>query len=59
MKSQVLSRFTEIWLPSTALILFLSVFIIMLIYVWKKSSLEKFKTAANLPFDEGLKDEQR
>lgn len=55
MKSQVLSRFTEIWLPSTALLLFLGVFLIMLIYVWRKSSGEVFKMAEQIPFNEGKK----
>jgi hypothetical protein len=58
MKSQVLSQFTHIWLPSFALIIFLSVFIVMLIYVWKKSAVDGFKDIENLPFDEGRKDER-
>lgn len=55
MKSQVLSHFTEIWLPSTALVLFISVFMVMLLYVFKKSSKQKFDVVENLPFDEGTK----
>ncbi len=57
MKAKVMSLFTEIWLPTTALILFLTVFLVMLIYIWQKSSGEKFKELAEIPFDEGLKNE--
>lgn len=55
MKSEVLSKFTEIWLPSTALIIFLTVFIVMIVYITRKSSKQKFDTIENLPFDEGTK----
>ena len=55
MKAEVLSKFTEIWLPSAVLLLFLSVFLIMLVYVFKKSSKQTFDTVENLPFDEGQK----
>ena len=55
MKAQVLSRITEIWLPSTALILFVTVFLVMLIYISRKSSKKKFEAIENLPFDEGKK----
>lgn len=55
MKSEVMSKFTEIWLPSTALILFISIFLIMLFYVFKKTTKQKFETIENLPFDEGKK----
>ena len=57
MKSEVLSQFTHIWLPSFALIIFVSVFVVMLMYVWRKSANEVFEVAENLPFDEGKKDE--
>jgi hypothetical protein len=53
MKSDVVSKFTEIWLPSTALILFLTVFFVMLIFVWKKSASGFYADAERLPFDEG------
>lgn len=55
MKASVLSRFTEIWLPSTALIIFLTVFLLMLLFVWRKSAASSYKNAKNLPFDEGMK----
>lgn len=58
MKSVVMSQFTHLWLPSFALIIFLSVFITMLFYVWRKSSSRVFSHAENLPFDEGIKDER-
>lgn len=59
MKSQVMSRFTEIWLPSTALIIFLSIFMIMLVYVWRKSANKTFDMAEQIPFDEGVKNERK
>lgn len=57
MKSEVMSRFTEIWLPSLALIIFFSIFLIMLMYVFTKDSGERFKKIANLPLDEGHNNE--
>lgn len=58
MKSEVLSKFSEIWLPSSALIIFLGIFIIMLAYIFKKTSGERFETISRLPLEEGLKDER-
>jgi len=55
MKSQVVSKFTEIWLPSSVLILFVIIFAVMLVYVFRKNAKEKFNVAENLPFDEGKK----
>ncbi len=55
MKSQVMSLFTEIWLPSTALIIFLSVFITMLFFVFRGTSNTLYKKVEQLPFDEGKK----
>jgi len=57
MKSQVMSQFTEIWLPSTALIIFVSIFLGMLFYVFIKTSKQEFKEIAELPLQEGSKDE--
>lgn len=58
MKSEVMSRFTEIWLPSTALIIFISIFVIMLVYILKKTSGERFEMVAKLPLEEEIKDER-
>lgn len=55
MKSDVLSKFTEIWLPSTALMIFVTVFVVMLIFVWRKSGSATYEKAGNLPFNEGKK----
>ena len=58
MKSEVMSRFTEIWLPSTALIIFISIFVIMMVYILRKTSGEHFEMVSKLPLDEGIKDER-
>lgn len=55
MKSEVLSKFTEIWLPSTVLVLFLSIFLIMLVYIFRKTAKQRFDVIENIPFDEGKK----
>lgn len=55
MKSAVLSKFTEIWLPSSALMIFVTVFVVMLFFVWRKSAAGSYEQASNLPFDEGKK----
>ena len=58
MKSDVLSKFTQIWLPSSALIIFVTIFIVMLVYILKKTSLQRFDVISKLPFEEGTKDER-
>ncbi len=55
MKSEVLANFQDVWLTSSALILFFTVFVGVSILAWKKTSSEKFKQMENLPFDEGRK----
>jgi len=55
MKSEVLSKFTEVWLPSTGLMIFVSVFVVMLFFVWRKSAASTYQQAQDLPFDEGTK----
>lgn len=55
MKSVVMANFSQIWLPTTALILFLSVFVVMMIFIWRKSSSNIYKEVSKLPLDEGSK----
>lgn len=53
MKAQVLANFGHTWLPSLALILFLSVFISMLLMIYRKGTNELYAKANSLPLDEG------
>lgn len=55
MKAAVLSKFSEIWLPSTALMIFVTVFVVMLFFVWRKSGQTTYEEVQNLPFKEGKK----
>lgn len=57
MKSLVLSNFDQPWLPLVALIIFVTVFLIMLIHIFRKTSGENYKNIQNLPFDEGVKND--
>lgn len=53
MKSLVLSNFNQMWLPLLALMIFVSVFVIMLIHISRKSSKRLYNEAQNIPLDEG------
>jgi cbb3-type cytochrome oxidase subunit 3 len=55
MKSLVLSNFNQMWLPLLALMIFISVFVIMLIHISRKSSKRLYNEAQNIPLDEGVK----
>ncbi|MDP7321369.1 MAG: cbb3-type cytochrome c oxidase subunit 3 [Bacteriovoracaceae bacterium] len=52
MKSSVLSNWNIPWLPSLALILFLTVFIIMLVMIFRKGSKELYAAQSALPLEE-------
>lgn len=53
MKSQVLSAWNIPWLPSLALILFFTVFMVMLYFVFRKDAVERYKTMSEIPLSEG------
>ena len=53
MKSQVLSLFPYSWLPVTGLILFVTVFIVMLIMVFRKDSTRTYNEVSNMILNEG------
>lgn len=53
MKSLVLSNFTQTWLPIVGLLLFVSVFLVMIIHISRKSSKELYNDAMNIPLEEG------
>ena len=55
MKADVASKFTELWLPSSVLILFVALFVVMILFVWRKSGKSTYAMAEQLPFDEGNK----
>lgn len=55
MKSLVLSNFNQIWLPLVALMIFVSVFVVMLLHISRKSSKRIYNEAQNIPLDEGIK----
>lgn len=53
MKSIVMSQFSQIWLPIVALLIFVSVFIVMLIHIFKKSSGKLYSDVELMPLSEG------
>lgn len=53
MKSQVLANWDMPWLSSLALILFFTVFAVMLIMIFRKGSKQLYVQASALPLDEG------
>ncbi|MFZ4713187.1 MAG: cbb3-type cytochrome oxidase subunit 3 [Bacteriovoracaceae bacterium] len=55
MKAEVLSKFNQPWLPVTAELLFLAIFLVVIIYVLRKKNQSLFIEEANLP----LKDDQK
>jgi cbb3-type cytochrome oxidase subunit 3 len=58
MKSAVLSNWNIPWLPSLALILFFSIFMIMLVMIFKKGTEERYGIASQMPLnDEGAQNE--
>ncbi|MCT4641170.1 MAG: CcoQ/FixQ family Cbb3-type cytochrome c oxidase assembly chaperone [Bacteriovoracaceae bacterium] len=57
MKSAVLAGFNQTWLTSLALLLFLSIFLIMLFYIFRKNSGKLYNEVQNLPLNDGEKNE--
>ncbi len=53
MKSQVLSNWDMPWLSSFALILFVAIFVVMLLMIFRKGSSQTYSSASALPLDEG------
>lgn len=53
MKSTVMANFTELYLPLTALIIFVSVFAVMLLMIFRKSSSKIYAEAEMIPLKEG------
>jgi cbb3-type cytochrome oxidase subunit 3 len=58
MKSAVLSNWNMPWLSSFALIIFFSIFMVMIYMITRKGSTEFYGEASQLPLkDEGVRDE--
>ena len=55
MKSIVLSKFSQIWMPSLVLLMFFGIFMTMVIYIFNKKRDQRYKDISQLPFDEGDK----
>lgn len=58
MKSQVLSGFTEIWLPSIALLIFFSIFMFVVIYVSRTRTKKFYSKLELIALDEGELNEE-
>lgn len=56
MKAEVLSKFNHPWLPVTAELLFLAIFLGVVFYAYRKSNQSAFKDYANLPLMEDQKE---
>ena len=57
MKSQVFANFTEIWLPLTALIIFVSIFSFVLIYISRSKTKRYYDQLKYIALDDGDRDE--
>ena len=57
MKSEILTKFDQPWLPLTAFIIFLAIFIIMIFLVYRKESRKLYQEISLYPLSEGDKDE--
>jgi cbb3-type cytochrome oxidase subunit 3 len=57
MKTEVLSRFNQPWLPVTAELIFLAIFIGVIIYVYQNKNRTLFIEQANLPLVDDQKEE--
>ena len=57
MREFAFSTFVQDWFPSIALIIFLSIFMTMIIYVSRKTTGVVYKDIEQLPFDEGSRNE--
>jgi cbb3-type cytochrome oxidase subunit 3 len=58
MKSEVLSRFNQPWLPVTAELIFLAIFIGVIIYVYRSKNHALFIKQAHMPLMEDQKEEK-
>lgn len=58
MKSQVLANFSEIYLPIIALLIFVSVFVVMLLMINRKGSKQLYSEIDKIPLEEGKKYEK-
>ena len=55
MKSTVLANFDQIWLPVTGLLIFVTIFTLMLLYVFRKGSKSAYEEIESIPLREGKK----
>ncbi|MBD66023.1 MAG: hypothetical protein CME62_12505 [Halobacteriovoraceae bacterium] len=55
MKSLVLSKFSQIWMPSLVLLMFFTIFSVMVFYIFNKKRDERYQHISELPLDEGEK----
>jgi len=55
MKQDILTKFPWPWLPTLALVIFFSFFMILIIRVSMKSRQSLLQTASTLPLDDGEK----
>lgn len=55
MKAEVLSKFNQPWLPVTAQLLFLAVFLGVIYYAYQKKNQAFFARQSNLPLDDEIK----
>jgi hypothetical protein len=53
MKSQVLSGFTEVWLPSIALLIFFSIFMFVIFYITRSRTKKFYSKLELIALDEG------
>ena len=58
MKQLVLGSFDMTWMTNFALILFFSLFIGMLIWIFRRSSKELYSRVEQIPLEEGFKNER-
>lgn len=56
MMRQVLSQFRDIWIPCFGLVLFFSVFIAALFWVYRKQNLELYSFLGRMPLNEDRDD---
>lgn len=57
MYRKIFSQFDLTWLPITGLIIFLTCFILFLIWTFKKENKEFYENISQLPFHDGVKHE--
>lgn len=57
MKSEILTRFDQPWLPLTAFLIFLTIFVVMVLLIYRKESRKLYQEISLYPLSEGEKDE--